>query len=69
MKTKRNGVVSETEINHGVPRGTVLNPLILLLYANDFSQNVKTTEQLVQSVDICIWTGENVLTQTRRKTS
>ena len=40
QKVKLNGMFSDCEIvNHGVPQGTVLGPLILLLYMDDFSSN------------------------------
>ena len=52
QKVKLNGIFSDCEIlNHGVPQGTVLGPLILLLYVNDFSSNISTTEKVIQFAD------------------
>ena len=51
-KVKLNGVLSDCEIlNHGVPHGTILGPLIFLLYVNDFSSNISTTEKVIQFAD------------------
>ena len=52
QKVKLNGIFSDCEIlNHGVPQGIVLGPLIFLLFVNDFSSNISTTEKVIQFAD------------------
>ena len=53
----KNGIAKSdwVVINHGVPRGTVLGPLILTLYVNDFSEAVSTNCDVLQfAVDTSI---------------
>ena len=49
----KNGIAKSdwVVINHGVPQGTVLGPLIFILYVNDFSEAVSTNRDVLQFAD------------------
>ena len=49
----KNGIAKSdwVVINHGVPQGTVLGPLIFILYVNDFSEAVSTNCDVLQFAD------------------
>ena len=49
----KNGIAKSdwVVINHGVPQGTVLGPLIFILYVNDFSEAVSTYCDVLQFAD------------------
>ena len=49
----KNGIAKSdwVVINHGVPQGTVLGPLIFKLYVNDLSEAVSTNCDVLQFAD------------------
>ena len=52
QKVKLNGIFSDCEtLDHDVLQGTVLGTLIFLLYVNDFSSNISTTEKVIHFAD------------------
>ena len=43
--------VDWTIINHGVPQGTVLEPLVFILYVNEFGEEIGKSSNVLQFAD------------------
>ena len=58
---KINDVYSEwLETNHGVPQGTVLGPLVFLLYINDFREKIQGNFEIILFADdTCLYFRRN----------
>ena len=56
----RSGIVESdwTIINHGVPLGTVLGPLVFILYVNDFGEEIGKSSNVLQFADDTIFYHE-----------
>ena len=65
----RNAIVESdwTIINHGVPQGTVLGPLVFILYVNDFEEIGKSSNVLRFADDTAILCHEKKIKVFRSK--
>ena len=64
----KNGIEysNSVTINHGVPQGTAIGPIIFLMFINDFPEKLKKREDVLQFADdTCIFchskSDENLL--------
>ena len=63
-----NGVTSSTKVvSIGVPRGTVIGPMLFLLYLNDLSTAVNNTCINIYADDVVIYTSDKSIDVLSRK--